>query len=170
MRSKEGPGREGRTGHFLVTYLPVNGTKPTKTGKPTRVRVFATPYYPGKKITSSDRKRKSKDTILGWHWYDLGSITSPETVKLVVDHAALFGVAIEDDVRKLFQDEVLKKLWKKKKTSYGGGEYLHGADIYWTELARFYDELARELGDPFYAELASELASLGREAARWDAA
>lgn len=168
LAKEKGLGRAPRKGKFLVTYLPLKGKTPAPSGFPTSVRVFATPYSAGMKATSPPYKNVA-DTITSWEWHDLGSFAPEKQVDVLVEKASLFGSAIEDQVRKLFQDVVLVKSWGKK-TGYGGGGNLQGADIWWTELARFYDELARELGDPFYADLASELASLGREAARWDAA
>lgn len=157
--------RRGRTPKFLVTYLPV---KEGKTGRdindavkdstPPCVRVFASPY-----TGEPERPHVSK-----MKFHNLGSFKPPPTVPLNVEEASLFGAAIEKYARELFQREILDRL-KPQKQGHGGTT-VHGADIYWDELARFYAELARELGDPFYADLASELASLSREATMWDAA
>jgi hypothetical protein len=45
---------------------------------------------------------------------------------------------------------------RRRDFSRGSGT---GSDVLWTELAGLYGELARELGNPFFAELASELAT-----------
>lgn len=161
-------GRAGRRGMALVTYLPVNKEgEAVGEGSAAGVHVFATPYS-GQTVDHATHKKRVKDIINSWTWHHVGCFKPPQRINLVVDRAALFGIAIEKSVRRQFNLNVLARL-KPKKIGHGGTT-VHGADIYWNELARFYAELARELGDPFYADLASELASLGREAALWDAA
>lgn len=174
---QEGRGRERlkgsaspfRTGKFLVTYLPVDEQgKSALEGNPHCVRVFVTNRCKNevKKKDPSGRIRKWEQIINDWDWYDLGSFKPPPTIPLIVQEASVFGVVIEPYVRQVFRNKVLGP----KKKIDRGGRALRGADIYWNELARFYTELARELGDPFYADLASELASLSCEAAMWDVA
>lgn len=186
LRDKKGKLRAPRTPEFLVTYLPLKegmkGDEPEQAateGSRPCVRVFATKYHidkanaiavkPKKKTASGkDKDLNWNEIIRTWTWHDLGCFKAPLEVPLKVEDASLFGMAIERYARKLFQRRVLSCLTPPKKGN--PPPTLTDADIWWDELARFYAELARELDDPFYADLASELASLSREAARWDAA
>lgn len=155
---KPGPGRVGRTAKFLVTYLPEEAPgKPAEKDWPSRVRVFATPYDDARTVRPGTGK-SIKNTISNWKWEELGCFVPPKVAEVLADErtAGLFGTAIEGHVRELFY----RKMLKPKGKEVGGGQTLKGADIFWNELGRFYTELARELGDPFYAELGTELASL----------
>jgi hypothetical protein len=149
-----------RTGQVLITYLPVDSSNSSvSSGQPACVRVFATRFEAkGAGDNPSDFLRKHA-------WYDLGSFAPPKQITLNVDDGGLFGAAIERYVRHQFQAVV------KAPTQHvpGGGGPRQGPDVLWDELAELYAELARELEDPYYAELASELAAMARRA-EWGAA
>jgi hypothetical protein len=63
---------------------------------------------------------------------------------------------MEKTIRHIFNNKFLKPNHTMRP---GTGGNMAGPDVAW-ELAEFYSELGRQLRDPFYAELASELASL----------
>ncbi len=92
-------------------------------------------------------------------WHDLGLTPLLDKIDHPrVDHAPAFGWAVEEvvqrQVKKMIKLQTRQKLW----TPLGGPG--HGADMRFDELAEFYRELAHELRDPLYAELASELEAL----------
>lgn len=160
MTSGEGRERRGwrpRKGMVLVTYMAEdeNGNPVTR-GPAPRVHVFATRYEPNTTVTELLRNKE---------WQDLGFFPPIKSVNVTVDDTDIFGRAVETRIRFMFKEKVLKR----QNVQLLGSARDRGADAWW-ELSQFYSELARELGDPFYADLASELTSLGREAARWDAA
>lgn len=141
---------KGRQPQALITYLPVDAAlAPLPSGWPPHVRVFAVKYDHGNPPTMAD-------IFIKHQWYDLGSFTPRKTIDLKVDNASVFGAVIEESVRKKFITSVLKAPLKYR----GGGGAGTGPDVLWDELAQMYAELARDLRDPFYRELASELAAL----------
>jgi hypothetical protein len=138
----------------LVTYVGVDAAgRPIRTGRAKAVHVY------GAKV---DLKCGQRPTVAQYNqpgvWYFLGSAPLPDKLDHPpVDHAPAFGWAVEPVVQQQVMKTVRLQTPQRKWTPKGGPG--HGADIEYTELAEFYRELARELRDPFYAELASELAS-----------
>lgn len=96
-------------------------------------------------------------------WYDLGLTSLLDKIDHPdVKHAPAFGWAVEPVVQRHVA-KMIKLPLPRKFTPLGGPG--HGADMSYTELAEFYRELANELRDPLYAELASELEAMAWEAA-----
>lgn len=132
---------------LLITYRPLNsrGGIATK-GSPACVEVFMTRHVKGAKPAA----------VLRGKWWKVGDFVPPKTVPLTMDNPGLFGAGVEEYVRRLFFAQVLSPRGKKMHPDTGG--HGHGHDVLWDELAGMYGELGRQLGDPFYAELADVLA------------
>lgn len=131
----------------LITYRPLNAAGGiATTGRPACLAMYMTCHTPEAK----------PDAVLKGKWWYLGSPVPPEQVPLTVDNPGLFGSGIEDFVRRHFDKEVLQP--RKRKLRPGTGSGRTGPDVLWDELAGMYGELGRQLGDPFYAELAAALA------------
>jgi len=137
----------------LATYLGVDaGGNPVRTGRARSVRVYAVLVNRVPKPTLAQYGRPEQ-----WHY--LGVAPLPDTIDHPpVDHAPAFGWAVEPVVQRrvslLVKLETPGRKWK----SLGGPG--RGPDMQYTELAEFYRELAHELRDPLYAELASELEAM----------
>lgn len=134
---------------ILITYRPVDsGGKAVQTGRPAKVQVFAT------KLTDLTPAK----LLSGATWWNLDGVPPPGSVLPTLDNPPLFGAAVEESVRNKFRDEVLAKNSPPHTMRLGVGGHRSGPDVLWDELAGMYQELARELRDPFYAEVAAELA------------
>ncbi|WP_433158553.1 hypothetical protein [Kribbella sp. CA-247076] len=137
----------------LATYLGTDSRgNPLRKGKATHLRVYGVLVNATPKPTLAQYNRPGK-----WHY--LGTSTLRDTISHPpVDHAPAFGWAVEPVVQAQVKLGVAlstpKRLW-----TLGGGPAA-GPDMTYSELAGFYRELARELRDPLYAELASELEAM----------
>jgi hypothetical protein len=132
---------------LLITYRPLNSRGGiATTGLPACVEVFMTRPVKGAKPAA----------VLRGRWWKVGAFAPPKTVPLTIDNPGLFGSGIEDSVRRHFFAHVLSPRGKKMHPNTGG--HRPGHDVLWDELAEMYGELGRQLGDPFYAELAAALA------------
>lgn len=140
----------------LATYMGTDSRgNPVLVGRATHVRVYATlvDLDVNKHPTPEQYNQPNQ-------WYALGLAEVPPKIDFPpVDHAPMFGWAIESVVQKQVKAAVTLATAKKKWTTLGGPG--HVADMRYRELAEFYGELGRQLRDPFYAELASELSSFG---------
>ncbi|MFK4088245.1 hypothetical protein ACI2LF_29300 [Kribbella sp. NPDC020789] len=144
----------------LATYLGVGpGAAPIRKGKARFVRVYGVlvdlTVTPVPVVAQYSRAAQ-------WHY--LGLAPLPDKIDHPpVDHAPAFGWAVEPVVQRQVMNIVTLRTPKKTWTPMGGPG--HGPDIMYTELAGFYRELAHELRDPLYAELAAELETMAdREA------
>ena len=75
-----------------------------------------------------------------------------------MDHAPAFGWAVEPVVQERVKLAVALATPQRKWTTGGGPA--PGPDMTYSELADFYRELSRQMRDPLYAELASELEAM----------
>jgi len=141
---------------YLVTYYAVNErNQPIRKGRAKYLHVFAAP------VTQASTPAQYRDPKV---WRHLGYVEVPQTIPHPPVHqGGAFGWAVEEAVREKFKQMVKLETPHKKWTPATGG-YQPGADIRWHELAELYAELARELRDPLYAELASELAAMAEAA------
>ncbi|MET7280727.1 hypothetical protein ABZS29_20985 [Kribbella sp. NPDC005582] len=139
----------------LATYLGVGpGAAPVKKGKARFVRIYA---------VLVDLTVTPTPTVLQYsrpaQWHYLGLAPLPDKLEHPpVDHAPAFGWAVEPVVQRQVMNIVTLKTPKKTWTPLGGPG--HAPDLMYTELADFYRELANELRDPLYAELAAELEAM----------
>jgi len=133
---------------MLITYRPVDADdKAVNAGQPVSVQVYATDYVAG--VTASDLLNRYK-------WWFLGKVPVPKRVTVKLENRGVFGAVMEGPVRRLFRGTVLLP---PRKLEPGTGGWRHGPDVVWKELAELYRELAQEMRDPFYAEVAAELAA-----------
>lgn len=139
----------------LATYLGVGpGAAPVQRGKASFVRIYGLvvdlTVTPTPTVTQYSRRAQ-------WHY--LGLARLPDKLEHPpVDHAPAFGWAVEPVVQRQVMNLVTLKTPKKTWTPMGGPG--HGPDMMYTELADFYRELANELRDPLYGELAAELEAM----------
>jgi hypothetical protein len=142
----------------LITYRPVDDAgNAVDKGRPTWVEVYAIDYdtIPANKRTPVALLRAD-----GGDWWYLGKFRSPKTIFLTVDDRSVYGAVIERYVRGMFRNKVLTPAKREMLTKVRRSSGVRGADVEWKELAEFYRELGELHEDPFYAELASELATL----------
>ncbi len=164
----EHPGKYSKTPgsrpRVLITYLPVDSSNEKQNeGKPAKIRVFMTNFTAGAVPPPSHEKDRLLaqqwwENLLARQWWDLGVLSAEDLIPMDWTDKRLLGIGTEPRARNLFRDLVLvpagRNIWKNT----GGNR--QGSDVRWNELAEFYRELGKLGGDPFYAELASELASL----------
>jgi hypothetical protein len=158
------------TCRILITYLPVRepsstGYQPQDFGRVKRVLVMATSIDRDYSNMSPEAKVQQ---VLGQKWYLVEDMDMKPKTDLIAEIAmglgtpqdrGRFGSVMEPLVANAFNRCVLKPQPPRRRDfSRGSGT---GSDVLWTELAGLYGELARELGNPFFAELASELATYG---------
>jgi hypothetical protein len=136
-------GSSGVGSRFLITYRPEGGGNPTR---PRNMHLYMTDFHD----TTPGQLRQRR-------WWDLGTIPTPRYTSVDWSNKSLVGQAMEKVTRNMFNNKFLKPQGRTMRHGTGGN--LPGSDIRW-ELEEFYRELGRQLCDPFYAELASELASL----------
>lgn len=169
---KPGP---GKTIHrILITYLPVEESssppyQPKNFGMIRRVLVMATLIT----STPDDYRNMTQDqkvqSVLAQTWYLVEDMHMQAKAEQIKNNAldlsktrarAQFGNVMEPLATAAFHQCVLKQQgrWRLPDTRGGSGQ---GTDLRWRELAGLYGELARELGSPFFAELAAELATYG---------
>jgi len=163
------------TCRILITYLPVcepssTGYQPQDFGWVKRVLVMATFIDRCRDYSKMPPEAKVQQ-VLGQKWYLVENMDMTPKTDLVARIAmglgtpqdrGRFGSVMEPLVAHSFNENVLKhkKLVPPRKRDFSRGSGT-GSDVLWTELAGLYGELARELGNPFFAELASELATYG---------
>ena len=126
-------------------------------------------------LITSDYTDKTPDeqvrSVLDQPWYLVEDMRTPAKAKQIAEiamdltttrHRAQFGNVMEPLVADSFDRKVLKleQPPRRRRPEHRGGRG-HGSDLLWDELAALYGELARELGYPFFAELAAELATYG---------
>jgi hypothetical protein len=151
---------------ILITYLPVAGSsfQPQDSGKAKRVLVMATFVTRDYSLMTAEQQ---VERVLDQRWYLVEDmlLKPAEVAGIAMDLAtrnrAQFGNVMHTLVEKAFDQRVLQLNPPRKRQAEhrpGSGKSI---DLLWSELAGLYDELARELGDPFFAELASELATNG---------
>ncbi|MGY4769094.1 hypothetical protein ACXC9Q_19445 [Kribbella sp. CWNU-51] len=145
----------GRTVGVLATYLGVDARgRPIRTGRPGFVRVNATLVDLGTTPvpTTAQYSRPAQ-------WFYLGLAPVPPKVDHPpVDHAPAFGWAVEPIVQRQVMQMAHLQTKNRRWVPLGGPG--RGPDIEYSELAQFYRELAHELRDPLYAEIASELEAM----------
>ena len=171
------PRQPGR--RILITYLPVKKSSrpphytPKNSGPIERVLVMATSISSTR--TADDYRRMPREemlrSVLAQEWYLVEDMQMEPKAKeiagivmnLTARTRAQFGNLMETLATEAFNDNVLKKQQPRRRLlrDIRGGSG-HGTDVLWDELAGLYGELARELGNPFFAELASELAAYGQ--------
>lgn len=130
---------------WFVTYQALDaGGRPVVRGRAHQVQLWARRFEggnpPNAQLTDA---------------YDLGIIPVPTTTAFPrVDLPGFFGSAIEEPIR-THLTRLLEM--KQRRVDQRTGGAAPGPDLLWAELAAMYSELAEELRDPFYAELATEL-------------
>jgi hypothetical protein len=154
-------------GHrILITYLPVRGSsstlfQPQDSYFAERVLVMAT--FITRDYTNMEAKEQER-RVLAQKWYLVEDMRPrPDLVAKVamgLKNRARFGSVMEPLVAHAFNRFVLKPNARRRLPEHRGGSGT-GIDLLWSELAGLYGELARELGNPFFAELAAELATYG---------
>jgi len=157
----------GGRSRILITFLPVHGPswlrlRPQDEGVAERVLVMATyitNYYSGMK------PKEQAQQVLKQEWYlveDMRPMPEPVAkVAMGLANRGRFGSVMEPLVADAFDRRVLQPQPPRRRLPEHRGGSGHGSDLLWSELAGLYGELARELGNPFFAELASELATYG---------
>jgi hypothetical protein len=139
---------------LLVTYYAVDDRDQPKTsGQAAYAHLFAALITTGPNDTP-------RQYLSANRWRHLGRITVPQTIPHPrVNQISAFGQAIEPAARAKVRD--VMRTWIPGITfQRATGGHRPGPDIIWSELAELYAELARELRDPLYAELANELTAL----------
>ncbi len=167
------------TCRILITYLPVRGSdpksyQPQDFGSVKRVLVMATfiTFTPDDLEMSPRewklrRVRELERQVLAQQWYLIEDLVPrPDLVAKIAmgvgtpQDRGRFGSVMEPLVANCFNQCVLKEAKPPRKRPFSRGSST-GSDLQWSELAGLYGELARELGNPFFAELAAELATYG---------
>lgn len=142
-------GVRSRTHRILITYLPVDTAgRPQDAGRPHKILVLMT-IVPRPDITA--------EQLLAEPWYRISEFDPPDIINVDYYNKGLVGTAVEPVVRDIFRRSVLVPSGRTIRGGTGGHRI--GSDVIWHELAEFYGELSRQSRDPFYAELASELAA-----------
>jgi hypothetical protein len=137
----------------LATYVGTDSRgNPLSKGVAKYLRVYAVVVNAKPKPTLAAYNQPGK-----WHYLGYTRL-EPTMSHPPVDHAPAFGWAVEPVVQERVKLAVALATPQRKWTTAGGPA--PGPDMTYSELADFYRELARELRDPLYAELASELEAM----------
>jgi hypothetical protein len=142
----------------LATYMGADSLgRRLSLGRPKCLHVYAT-------VVNATPPRTPTPSLAQYshpgRWHDLGLTPLPDKIDHPrVDHAPAFGWAVEPVVqRHVAASRITLRTPLRKWTPLGGPGA--GADMKYDELADFYRELAHELRDPLFAELASELEAM----------
>ena len=137
----------------LATYVGTDSRgNPLSKGMAKYLRVYAVVVNAKPKPTLAAYNQPGR-----WHYLGFTKL-EPTMSHPPVDHAPAFGWAVEPVVQERVKLAVALATPQRKWTTAGGPA--PGPDMTYSELADFYRELAHELRDPLYAELASELEAM----------
>ncbi|TQC47383.1 hypothetical protein EEB14_20725 [Rhodococcus sp. WS4] len=141
-----------KSAQWLLTYLPVNDSgAPVHSGRASAVKIFA------RRVTWSAENRKAYRFGLQ---YVVGTRTLPALIPFPrVDQAGFFGSAVEGHVRAHLFRKTSRQAVRGTGGSRPGPDARLKARL--KELTELYEELARIVPDPLYAEIAAELSMRG---------
>ena len=132
---------------WLITYLPW----PENTLKPAQVRVFAHKLDEARLTGGGKGDIPPFDSLVRSR-RELSPIQLPPTILFpTLDKPDMFGMAVEDFVRKQFATAYVRP------RTYHVRHGRRGADVLWNELSGLFRELAAETGDTYWRELSDEL-------------
>jgi len=149
LRAGIGRREPERTSVWLLTYLPT----PENSLNPRHIRVFAHELKQDM-LRGSARLPSLKDLTRARR--ELPKLQLPPKINFPgLDKAAMFGLAVEDVIRKGFGQAYGRPGDPRHRQAHG----LHGPDMLWRETASLYRELAAETGDRYWRELSEELSA-----------